>query len=48
VVTDYRKRPVRWIEAVKDRFKKELTTEQKVRFAARLGVRELDRSPAND
>jgi acetolactate synthase-1/2/3 large subunit len=48
VVTDYRKRPVRWVEAVKDRFKKELTTEQKVRFAARLGVRSLDHNREND
>jgi acetolactate synthase-1/2/3 large subunit len=48
VVTDYGKRPVRWLDAVKDRFKKELSTEQKVRFAARLGVRALELSPAND
>jgi acetolactate synthase-1/2/3 large subunit len=48
VVTDYRKRPVRWIEAVKNRYKKELTTEQKVRFASRLGVRALELSRDND
>src|SRR5207302_11291133 len=48
VVTDYRKRPVRWLEAVKSRYKKELTTEQKVRFASRLGVRALDLAPQND
>jgi acetolactate synthase-1/2/3 large subunit len=48
VVTDYRKRPVRWIEAVKKRYTKELTTEQKVRIMARLGVRALDLSPEND
>ncbi len=48
VVTDYRKRPIRWIDAVKGRFKKELSTEQKVRFAARLGMRALEMSPEND
>jgi len=48
VVVDCRKRPIRWIEAVKARFKKELTTEQKVRFATRLGVRALDMSKEND
>jgi acetolactate synthase-1/2/3 large subunit len=48
VATDYRKRPIRWLEAVKSRYKKELTTEQKVRFAARLGVRALELTPKND
>jgi acetolactate synthase-1/2/3 large subunit len=48
VVTDYRKRPVRWIDAVKGRYKKELSMEQKVRFATRLGVRSMDMSPEND
>ena len=41
-------RPIRWLEAVKTRYKKELSTEQKVRFAARLGVRALDLVPQND
>jgi acetolactate synthase-1/2/3 large subunit len=48
VISDYGKRPIRWIEAVKDRFKKELSPEQKVRFAARLGVRSLERPTKND
>jgi acetolactate synthase-1/2/3 large subunit len=48
VITDYRKRPVRWINAVKGRYMKELTTEQKVRFASRLGVRSLAPHPQND
>jgi acetolactate synthase-1/2/3 large subunit len=48
VVTDYGKRPLRWLSAAKSRFTKELTTEQKVRFAARLGVRSLDLHPQND
>jgi acetolactate synthase-1/2/3 large subunit len=48
VMTDYRKRPIRWLEAVKAKYKKELTTEQKVRFASRLGVRALDLAAEND
>jgi acetolactate synthase-1/2/3 large subunit len=48
VVTDYGKRPLRWLSAAKDRFTKELTTEQKVRFLARLGARSLDLHAHND
>ena len=48
VVTDYGKRPCRWIEAVKDRYREELCTEQKVRFLARIGSRALQFHPAND
>jgi acetolactate synthase-1/2/3 large subunit len=48
VLTDYRGRQVRWIEAVKDRFTDELSATQKMRFAARLGSRSLDISPEND
>jgi acetolactate synthase-1/2/3 large subunit len=48
VVTDYGTRPSRWIDATKARFTKELTTEQKVRFLARIGSRALDHHPAND
>jgi acetolactate synthase-1/2/3 large subunit len=48
VVVDYRKRPVRWIEAAKRRFTQELSTEQKVRFLARMGSRALDHHPQND
>jgi acetolactate synthase-1/2/3 large subunit len=48
VVTDYRKRPVRWIDAAKKRFTSELTTEQKVRFLARIGSRSLQLSQEND
>lgn len=48
VVTDYSKRPVRWIHACKHRFTKELTTQQKVRFMARIGSRALDHHPDND
>ena len=48
VVTDYRRRPIRWIKAVRDKFSKELSMEQKVRFLARIGSRSLHPSPAND
>jgi acetolactate synthase-1/2/3 large subunit len=45
VVTDYGKRKIRWIEAVRARYSKELTPAQKARFLARIGsraVREKD------
>ncbi len=48
VVTDYGQRPMRWLEAAKERYTKELTQAQKVRFAARLGSRSLDLHPRND
>ena len=48
VVTHYGKRPIRWIDAVKHRYTKELTFEQKVRVASRLGVRALDLRKEND
>jgi len=48
VVTDYRKRPLRWVKAARGRFIKELSTEQKVRFMARAGSRALDHHPDND
>jgi acetolactate synthase I/II/III large subunit len=48
VLTDYGKRPVRWLDATKKRYTKELTTEQKVRFLARLGSRACDVHPDND
>jgi acetolactate synthase-1/2/3 large subunit len=41
VKVDSGKRPLRWISAVRGRFTRELSTQQKVRFAARLGVRSL-------
>ncbi len=41
VVTEYSKRPMRWIKAVKGRFTDELSTAQKVRFLGRLGARSL-------
>ena len=39
VVTDYRRRPVRWINAARARYTQELTTAQKIRFLARIGSR---------
>jgi acetolactate synthase-1/2/3 large subunit len=41
VVIDYGKRPVRWVEAVQRKFMRELSPQQMVRFAARLGARSL-------
>lgn len=48
VITDYGKRPVRWLDAVRKRYLDELTTEQKARFAARLGARSLHLRKQND
>ncbi len=48
VVTDYGQRPVRWLDATRKRYTKELSSEQKLRFAARLGSRALDHHPNND
>jgi acetolactate synthase-1/2/3 large subunit len=45
VATDYRKRPIRWLDAVRKKFVDELTFEQKVRFLARVGSRALDFRP---
>jgi acetolactate synthase-1/2/3 large subunit len=41
VLTDYGKRPMRWLKAVRSRFTKELSAAQKARFAARMGARSL-------
>jgi acetolactate synthase-1/2/3 large subunit len=48
VVTDYRDRPIRWIKAARDRFTKELSPGQKVRFLARIGSRGMNRAQLND
>lgn len=48
VVTDYGKRPMRWVDATRKRYTKELSTEQKIRFLARIGSRSLDHHPEND
>ena len=41
VVTDYGNRKIRWIDAVRARYTKELTPAQKARFLARIGSRAL-------
>jgi acetolactate synthase-1/2/3 large subunit len=48
VVVDYRRRPVRWIHAARNKFVGELTQEQRRRFIARAATRALDRHPQND
>jgi len=48
VITDYGQRPVRWIDAVKDRYTKELSGRQKLKFMARMGARALDLKKEND
>jgi acetolactate synthase-1/2/3 large subunit len=48
VVTDYRRRPVRWINAARGRFINELTPDQRRRFLARIASRAADRRPQND
>jgi acetolactate synthase I/II/III large subunit len=48
VVTDYHRRPIRWIQAARGRFAQDLTLEQKRRFLARIGTRALDPHPLND
>jgi len=48
IVTDYGKRPCRWIAAAKDRYTKELTSAQKVRFLARIGARAVEMFPQSD
>jgi acetolactate synthase-1/2/3 large subunit len=47
VVTDYGNRKIRWVEAVRHRYTKELTAAQKARFLARIGSRAL-REKEND
>jgi acetolactate synthase-1/2/3 large subunit len=41
VATDYGKRKIRWIEAVRDRYVDDLTAAQKARFLARVGSRAI-------
>jgi acetolactate synthase-1/2/3 large subunit len=48
VITDYRDRKIRWIEAVRHKYTNELTTAQKARFAARIGSRAVTFQRAND
>ncbi len=48
VITDYRERKIRWLEAVRHKYTQELTAAQKARFAARIGSRAVMMQPKND
>jgi acetolactate synthase I/II/III large subunit len=48
VAVDYRRRPIRWIDAARRRFTNELTVDQQVRFATRIGTRSLHLRQEND
>lgn len=48
VRTDYNGREVRWVNAVRERYTKELTAAQKARFLARLGSRAVKLDKKND
>jgi acetolactate synthase-1/2/3 large subunit len=49
VAVDYSNRPIRWLNATRARFTRELRTDQKIRFLARIGSRELHpRTRQND
>jgi acetolactate synthase-1/2/3 large subunit len=48
VVTDYSQRKVRWVDAVRARYTKELTAAQKARFLARIGARAVQLDKKND
>lgn len=45
VCVDYRQRPIRWIDAARQKFTRELDSSQQMRFAARIGSRMLDCHP---
>ena len=46
---DYRNRPIRWLDAVRKKYTRELTFDQKARFLARIGTRALHlRTEASD
>ena len=48
VATDYGNRKVRWVDAVRARYTKELTAGQKARFLARIGSRAIQLEKNND
>ena len=48
VATDYGKRTVRWVDAVRARYTKELTAAQKARFLARIASHALQPEKKND
>jgi acetolactate synthase-1/2/3 large subunit len=48
VIIGYEGREIRWLSALKSTYFKRLPTDQKVRLAARVGVRTFDRHPDSD
>jgi acetolactate synthase-1/2/3 large subunit len=48
VIADYGQRHVRWVDAVRARYAKELTAAQKARFLARIGARAIQLDKKND
>jgi acetolactate synthase-1/2/3 large subunit len=48
VITDYRDRKIRWIDAVARRYAREMTPAQATRFLARIGSRAVQFQRAND
>jgi acetolactate synthase I/II/III large subunit len=48
VITDYRDRKIRWIDAVARRYTREMTPAQATRFLARIGSRAIQFQRAND
>ncbi len=48
VVTDYRDRPIRWINATRNRYIQELSPRQRTRFLARIGSRALNFHPEHN
>ena len=48
VLTDYGKRKIRWIEAVRKKYVKELNSAQKARFLSRVGTRAIELNKEND
>lgn len=48
VITDYGNRKIRWIDAVRARYTKELSAAQKARFLARIGTRAIHHEKQND
>jgi acetolactate synthase-1/2/3 large subunit len=48
VVVSYEGREIRWLSALKSTYIDRLPTDQKVRMAARIGVRTVGRRPDDD
>jgi acetolactate synthase-1/2/3 large subunit len=48
VVASYEGRDIRWLNALKTTYVRRLPNDQKIRLAARTGVRSMDRHPSSD